>query len=227
VQTLAQTLTTARFDAPVRDNIRWNVWLKLWGNACYNPIRLLTLATLDRITSEPGLRSVCVAVMRECRRVAQALQIDIPESMIERRLNVAGSAAGHKMSMLQDLERGRSLELEALVAAVQELGRLTATPTPALDVLLALAQERGRQASLSIHRRRSVVPRFRARRTSGPRRLPPRQATPRVAMTRDQKVMRLYAGIGYLMARNERGREPMRSVRPLNWGKWWDGWDSN
>ena len=148
VRALAHTLTTAGFDAPVRDNIRWNVWLKLWGNACFNPISLLTLATLDRITAEPGLRSVCVAVMGECRRVAQALQIDIPESMIERRLNVAGSAAGHKMSMLQDLERGRSLELEALVAAVQELGRLTATSTPALDILLALAQERGRQAGL-------------------------------------------------------------------------------
>jgi len=148
VQALAQTLTTAGFDAPVRDNIRWNVWLKLWGNACFNPISLLTLATLDRITAEPGLRGVCVAVMGECRRVAQALQVDIPESMIERRLNVAGSAAGHKMSMLQDLERGRSLELEALVAAVQELGRLTATPTPALDILLALAQERGKQAGL-------------------------------------------------------------------------------
>ena len=88
--------------------------------------------------------------MGECRRVAQALQIEIPESMIARRLNVAGSAAGHKMSMLQDLERGRSLELDALVAAVQELGKLTATPTPALDILLALAQERGRQAGLSL-----------------------------------------------------------------------------
>lgn len=148
VQALARALSEAGFDAPVRDNIRWNVWLKLWGNACFNPISLLTLATLDRITSEPGLRSVCVTVMRECRSVAQALQIDIPESMIERRLNAAGSATGHKMSMLQDLERGRRLELDALVAAVHELGKLTATPTPALDVLLALAQERGRHADL-------------------------------------------------------------------------------
>jgi 2-dehydropantoate 2-reductase len=108
----------------------------------------LTCATLDRITGEPGLRSVCVTVMKECRSVARALQIDIAESMIERRLDVAGSAAGHKMSMLQDLERGRSLELDALVRAVQEIGRLTATPTPTLDTLLALAQERGRQAGL-------------------------------------------------------------------------------
>ena len=148
VQTLARALVAAGFDVPVRDNIRWNVWLKLWGNACFNPISLLTLATLDRITGEPGLRSVCLTVMRECRSVARALRIDIPESMIERRLNVAGLAAGHKMSMLQDLERARSLELDALVAAVQELGKVTATPTPVLDTLLALAQERGRQAGL-------------------------------------------------------------------------------
>jgi 2-dehydropantoate 2-reductase len=148
VQTLERMLTTAGFDAPIRDNIRWNIWLKLWGNACFNPISLLTCATLDRITGEPGLRSVCVTVMKECRSVARALQIDIAESMIERRLDVAGSAAGHKMSMLQDLERGRSLELDALVRAVQEIGRLTATPTPTLDTLLALAQERGRQAGL-------------------------------------------------------------------------------
>ena len=122
--------------------------MKLWGNACFNPISLLTRATLDRITGEPGLRSVCITVMKECRSVAQALRIDIPERMIERRLDVAGSAVGHKMSMLQDLERGRSLELDALVCAVQELGRLTTTPTPTLDTLLALAQERGRQAGL-------------------------------------------------------------------------------
>ena len=150
VQALSQTLVQAGFDAPIRDNIRWNIWLKLWGNACFNPISLLTLATLDRITSEPGLRSVCTAVMHECRNVAHALQIDIPEAMIQRRLDVAGLAAGHKMSMLQDLESGRSIELDALVTAVHELGKLTHVPTPAVDILLALARERGRQAGVYV-----------------------------------------------------------------------------
>ncbi len=148
VQMLARTFEAAGFDAPVRNNIRWNIWLKLWGNACFNPISLLTLATLDRITGEPALRRLCTAVMQECRQVAAALQVVIPEAMISRRLDVAGSARGHKMSMLQDLERGRSLEIDALVSAVQELGSLTNTPTRTLDVLLALAQERGRQAGL-------------------------------------------------------------------------------
>jgi 2-dehydropantoate 2-reductase len=148
VQALAQTLVQAGFDAPVRENIRWNIWLKLWGNACFNPISLLTLATLDQITSEPGLRSVCTAVMHECRSVAAALQIDIPESMIQRRLDVAGLATGHKMSMLQDLESGRSIEIDALVSAVHELGVLTHVSTPTVDILLALTRERARQAGI-------------------------------------------------------------------------------
>jgi 2-dehydropantoate 2-reductase len=148
VQALSHTLVQAGFDAPVRDNIRWNIWLKLWGNACFNPISLLTLATLDRITSEPALRSVCTAVMHECRNVAAALQVEIHEAMIQRRLEVAGMVIGHKMSMLQDLEHARSIEIDALVSAVHELGQLTHVPTPVVDVLLALAQERGRQAGL-------------------------------------------------------------------------------
>jgi 2-dehydropantoate 2-reductase len=148
IQALSRALTEAGFEAPIRDNIRWNIWLKLWGNACFNPISLLTHSTLDRITREPAMRGLCTMVMNECRAVANALRVDIPEAMIQRRLDVAGSATGHKMSMLQDLERGRSLELDALVTAVQELGRLTNTPTPTVDLLLTLARERGRQAQL-------------------------------------------------------------------------------
>lgn len=145
---LADALTAATFDAPIRDAIRWNVWLKLWGNVCFNPISALTHATLDVITSEPGLRSVCVAAMKETKIVSEALNVSIPEEMLERRLNVAGKAVGHKMSMLQDLERHRSMEIDALVTAVQELGRMTGVPTPTVDVLLALVQERGREAGL-------------------------------------------------------------------------------
>jgi 2-dehydropantoate 2-reductase len=148
VLALSQTLINAGFDAPVRDNIRWNIWLKLWGNACFNPISLLTLATLDRITSEPGLRRVCIAVMHECRNVALALGVDIPEAMIERRLDAAGLASGHKMSMLQDLEAARAIEIDALVSSVHELGLLTQVPTPCVDILLALGQERARQAGI-------------------------------------------------------------------------------
>jgi 2-dehydropantoate 2-reductase len=148
VAALSQALIGAGFDAPVRDNIRWNIWLKLWGNVCFNPISALTGATLDRITTQPALRSLCETMMREAKAVNEALGIEIPLEMLDRRLAAAGTAVGHKMSMLQDLERGRSLEIDALVAAVQELGRLTGVQTPVVDAVLALIQERGRSAGL-------------------------------------------------------------------------------
>ncbi len=148
VVALNQALTAANFDAPIRNAIRWNVWLKLWGNVCFNPISALTHASLDRITAEPRLRALCKSMMHEARAVTGALGIDIPEEMIERRLAAAGSVVGHKMSMLQDLERGRSMEIDALVTAVQELGRMTDVPTATIDVVLALVQECGRQAGL-------------------------------------------------------------------------------
>jgi 2-dehydropantoate 2-reductase len=148
VRCICSILADAGFDAPIREDIRWNVWLKLWGNVCFNPISALTLATLDRITSEPGLRSLCKLMMHEAKRVSDALGVVIDESMMDRRLAAAGKAVGHKMSMLQDLERGRSMEIDALVTAVQELGKLTGTPTPTIDVVLTLVQERARQAGL-------------------------------------------------------------------------------
>jgi 2-dehydropantoate 2-reductase len=148
VETISNILIDAGFDAPIRDDIRWSVWLKLWGNVCFNPLSALTHASIDRITSEPGLRTICKAMMYEAKAVAEALSVRIPEEMIERRLAAAGSVAGHKMSMLQDLERQRSMEIDALVTAVQELGRLTAVPTPTIDVVLALVQERARRAGL-------------------------------------------------------------------------------
>ena len=147
VKKLAEILTLAGFDAPIRDAIRWNVWLKLWGNVCFNPISALTHATLDRITQGP-LRELCIRAMTETRAVTQALGVNIPEEMITRRLNIAGTAVGHKMSMLQDIERRRSLEIDALVTAVQELGRMTGIPTPTIDTLLVLVQELGRKEGL-------------------------------------------------------------------------------
>jgi 2-dehydropantoate 2-reductase len=148
VLALSEALIEAGFDAPVRANIRWNIWLKLWGNVCFNPISALTGATLDRITTEPALRALCKTMMLETRAVNEALGIQIPLEMVNRRLAAAGSAVGHKMSMLQDLERGRSLEIDALVTVVQELGRITGVSTPVVDAVLALVQERARTAGL-------------------------------------------------------------------------------
>ncbi len=145
---LAEAMTAAGFEAPIREGIRWNVWLKLWGNVCFNPIGALTGATLDRTVAEPALQSLCRTMMHEAKAVSDALGIEIPNEMIDRRLAAAGAVVGHKMSMLQDLERGRSLEIDALVASVRELGRLSGVATPTIDVVLALVQERGRRAGL-------------------------------------------------------------------------------
>jgi 2-dehydropantoate 2-reductase len=148
VLALSKALGEAGFDAPVRENIRWNIWLKLWGNVCFNPISALTGATLDRITAEPALRALCETMIAETRAVHEALGVHIPAEMISRRLDAAGSVVGHKMSMLQDLERGRSLEIDALVSVVTELGRLTDVPTPVIDAVLALIQARARTSGL-------------------------------------------------------------------------------
>ncbi len=142
VEELSRVLTAAGFDAPVRDNIRWNIWLKLWGNVCFNPISALTGATLGRMIDNPELRALCKTMMLETQAVNEALGVHIPAEMMDRRLAGAASATDHKMSMLQDLERGRSLEIDALVGVVQELGRLTGVKTPLVDAVLALIRER-------------------------------------------------------------------------------------
>ena len=139
---LSEAFIEAGFDAPIRDNIRWNIWLKLSGNVCFNPISVLTGATLDRIVGDPALRSLCKTMMLETRAVHEALGIHIKAEMVERRLDAAGTVIGHKMSMLQDLERGRTMEIDALITVVQELGRLTGVATPVTDMVLALVKHK-------------------------------------------------------------------------------------
>ncbi|EFP3679983.1 2-dehydropantoate 2-reductase [Salmonella enterica] len=145
---LSEALSNAGFDAPIRDSIRWNVWLKLFGNVCFNPISALTSATLDRIATDTTLRELCKQAMYEARAVADELKVHIGEDMIERRLNAAGQVAGHRMSMLQDLERCRSMEIDALITAVQELGKLTDVSTPTINVLSTLVKEKARRMNL-------------------------------------------------------------------------------
>jgi len=145
--TLSNALTKAGFDAPVRDNIRWNIWLKLWGNVCFNPISALTGATLDRMTGEPGLLALCKAMMLEAQAIAESFGVKFRVD-VERRIEGARKVGAHKTSMLQDLERGRPMEIDPLVTVVQEMGRLTGIPTPALDAVLALVAQRASVAGL-------------------------------------------------------------------------------
>lgn len=134
-------LTEAGFKAPVRPGIRDDIWLKLWGNCSFNPVSVLTLATLEQMTGHPPTREIIRLIMSEAEAVATALGVKFPVD-VETRIGWGADVGAHKTSMLQDLERGRPMETDALVASVSELGRLVDVPTPTLDAVLALVQLR-------------------------------------------------------------------------------------
>jgi 2-dehydropantoate 2-reductase len=148
VQALSMIMEQAGLRAPVLDRIRDEMWLKLWGNLSLNPISALTHATLDVIAGNSGTRAVSRAMMLEAQTIAEKLGIRFRVN-VERRLDGAGAVGAHKTSMLQDLERGRTMEINALVAVVQELGQLTNVPTPTIDIVLALVQQRASVAGLN------------------------------------------------------------------------------
>ena len=143
---LAEELIAAGLQAPVRDDIRSEIWVKLWGNLSFNPISALTGSTLAEIVADEGTRFVARAMMLEAQAIGETLGVRFPIA-VDRRIKGAGDVGAHKTSMLQDLERGRPMEIDALVTAVQELGRLTGQPTPTIDTVLSLvrrlAVERG------------------------------------------------------------------------------------
>lgn len=145
VERLARLLIGAGLKAPVRLRIRDEIWVKLWGNLAFNPLSLLTGATLDRLTREPDLRGVARAMMVEARVVAEALGVRFAID-VEKRIAGAAEVGEHKTSMLQDLERGRPIEIDALLGAVVELGAVVGNRMPICEAVLALARERGRQA---------------------------------------------------------------------------------
>ena len=142
VKALAELMESAGLRAPVMPNIRDELWLKLWGNLCFNPISALTHATLDVIAADPGTRAVARGMMLEAQAIAEKLGIRFRVD-VERRINGAGAVGAHKTSMLQDLERGRPMEIDALLSVVQEMGRMVGVATPTIDVVLALVRQRG------------------------------------------------------------------------------------
>jgi len=136
VEAIAACLATAGFKAPISDNLRAEIWLKLIGNVAFNPISALTHATLQDLCRFPLTRELSVRMMTEAETIATKLGITMRVG-IERRIAGAEKVGAHKTSMLQDVEHGRPLEIEALVGAVIELGRLTGTPTPHIDSVYA------------------------------------------------------------------------------------------
>ncbi len=147
VTALSEALMKAGLKAPVRPRIRDEIWIKLWGNLCFNPISALTHATLDVIATEPGTRAVARAMMLEAQAIGEKLGVKFGID-VDKRIAGAAGVGAHKTSMLQDLERGRPMEIDALVTAVQEMGRLVELPTPTVDTVLALIRQRAVAAGL-------------------------------------------------------------------------------
>lgn len=145
IQKLSEALIKARMKAPIRPRIRDDIWVKLWGNMTFNPLSILTLATLDVVTSDPGTRALVRAMMAEGKAIGETLGVKFGVD-IEKRIDGAHAVGAHKTSMLQDLERGRPIELDALLGAVIELGQLVGIKTPYCDAVFALARQRARVA---------------------------------------------------------------------------------
>ena len=136
---IAQAFTDAGFKSPVLDNIRAEIWLKLWGNLTFNPISSLSHSTLADICQYPPSRELAASMMREAQEVAHKLGIAFRVTL-DKRIAGAEKVGAHKTSMLQDIEAGRAPEIDALVGSVAELGRLTQTPTPHIDSVYALVK---------------------------------------------------------------------------------------
>jgi len=142
---LSDALTRAGFKAPVRPRIRDDIWVKLWGNLSFNPVSALTAGTLAGIANDPGTRAVVRRMMVEAEAVGTALGVKFGVD-IETRIGWAADIGEHRTSMLQDLELGRPLEIDALVTAVAEMGDLVGVDTPFIDTVLALVIQRARMA---------------------------------------------------------------------------------
>ena len=147
VQQLAGLLEKAGFEAPVSGQIQQDIWFKLWGNMSVNPISALTGATTDLIMGDELVRGFISSVMLEAKEIGARIGIPIDQQP-EDRHQVTRKLGAFKTSMLQDVEAGKAIELDALVTVVKELGELTKVPTPFTDALLGLARLQARVKGL-------------------------------------------------------------------------------
>ena len=149
LESLAALLRQAGFDTTVSAQIQKDVWYKLWGNMTINPISAFTGATADRILDDDLARGFVSAVMLEAREIGARIGVPIDQTPEDRHA-VTRKLGAFKPSMLQDVEAGRSVELDALVASVRELGQLTGVATPFTDALLGLARLHARVRGLYV-----------------------------------------------------------------------------
>jgi 2-dehydropantoate 2-reductase len=146
-QVFSKAMIEAGFRAPVRTRIRDNLWVKLWGNLSFNMICALTLAPLDAVIGDEGTRAAARTMMLEAQRVGEKLGVEFPLD-VDRRIAGAAEVGAHKPSTLVDLEKGRPMEIDPLLGAVVEMGRLVQLPTPACEIVLSLVRLRARMAGL-------------------------------------------------------------------------------
>ena len=142
---LSKAMIAAGLKSPVRPKIRNEIWMKLWGNLSFNPVSVLTDATLETLATDPGCRDLLRAMMEEGRAVGEALGAEFPMD-VDTRIKAAEEVGAHRTSMLQDFDQGRPVEIDALVSSVVELGRLVGVPTPTIALVHALVVRRAREA---------------------------------------------------------------------------------
>ena len=139
IEKISQVMSDAGFKSPVLDDIRSEIWLKLWGNMTFNPISALTHEHLEGICRNPLTKDLARCMMLEAQTIAEKLGV-VFRVDVERRISGAEKVGKHKTSMLQDLEAGNNLEIDALLGSVIELGRITNTLTPCLSTVFALTK---------------------------------------------------------------------------------------
>lgn len=147
VQRLAQLLGDADLEIEVSRNIQSDVWFKLWGNMTMNPVSAITGATCDQMLDDPLVYRFCLDIMAEAARIGAIIGCPISQSG-EERTALTRQLGAFKTSMLQDVEAGRAVELDALVSVVREIGQMTGEPTPTIDALLGLARLNARVKGL-------------------------------------------------------------------------------
>lgn len=144
VRSLSKLLSAGGLRAPMLDNIRDDIWLKLWGNLSFNPVSALTNATLEALADNADSRKVLLAMMEEAEAIGRRLGVNFTVDAAER-IAMGGRVGPHRSSMLQDLDAGRPLELDALLGAVLEMAEWVGLPAPTLALVYSLVRCRAAQ----------------------------------------------------------------------------------